>query len=224
MTYYFLCAHKEHSVKTQTERKMDYFILTETDFFRQINQKGCIGLETSYNEFIKQIINLCHEHKGQLHSFIAMTYAENELQYHQVQNNTEMNSETSVYIRKALAFIRKMLKHLSYQVPPLSSGSISPKEKTITPVSLRWTGNAVDLVEIIYALDEMHCINEGEIPIGELAAFFYTLFGVESKDCYRFYTDIKHRKNDNRTYFLAKMQEKLNQRMRRDDEREIQRR
>lgn len=203
---------------------MDYFILTETDFFRQINMQGGTGLETSYNEFVKQIIELCQEHKGQLHSLIAMTYAENELQYHQVQNNSEMNSETNVYIRKALTFIRKMLKHLTNQVPLLSSAFTSPKEKAINPTLLRWTGNAVDLVEIIYALDEMHCINEGEVPIGELASFFYTLFGVESKDCYRFYTDIKHRKNDNRTYFLSKMQEKLNQRMRRDDEKEMQRR
>lgn len=203
---------------------MDYFLLTETNFFRQINKKGCTGLETSYNEFVKQVIELCYEYKDSQHSLIAMTYAEIELQYHQVQTLSEMNSKTDVYIRKALTFIRKMLKHLSCQVPPLSSGFISSKEKAITPTNLRWTGNAVDLVEIIYALDEMHCINEGDVSIGELASFFYTLFGVESKDCYRFYTDIKHRKNDNRTYFLAKMQEKLNQRMRRDDEKDMQRR
>lgn len=203
---------------------MDYFLLTETDFFCQINKKGGTDLETSYNEFVKQVIELCYEHNEQQYSLIAMTYAEIELQYHQVQNNSEIKGKTDVYIRKALTFIRKMLNYLSCQVLPLSSGSISPKEKTITPTNLRWTGNAVDLVEIIYALDEMHCINEGDVPIGELASFFYTLFGVESKDCYRFYTDIKHRKNDNRTYFLAKMQDKLNQRMCRDDEKERQRR
>ena len=52
----------------------------------------------------------------------------------------------------------------------------------------------------------------------------YAFFGVNSKDCYRFYTDIKRRKNDSRTYFLDKMQVKLNEKMRREDELERMRR
>lgn len=46
------------------------------------------------------------------------------------------------------------------------------------------------------------------------------IFGIESKDCYRFYIDIKRRKNESRTYFLDRMQEKLNERMLRDEEME----
>ena len=53
---------------------------------------------------------------------------------------------------------------------------------------------------------------------------FYKIFGVESKDCYRFYIDIKRRKNESRTYFLDKMQEKLNEKMLRDEEMERMRR
>ena len=44
------------------------------------------------------------------------------------------------------------------------------------------------------------------------------------KDCYRFYIDIKRRKNESRTYFLDRMQEKLNERMLRDEEMERMRR
>ena len=71
---------------------------------------------------------------------------------------------------------------------------------------------------------EMGCINNGNIQLNELAPMLYTFFGVNSKDCYRFYTDIKRRKNDSRTYFLDKMQMKLNEKMRRDDELERMRR
>ena len=46
----------------------------------------------------------------------------------------------------------------------------------------------------------------------------YKFFGMKAKGCYRFYTDIKRRKNYSRTYFLDKMQEKLNDKMRKDDE------
>ena len=49
---------------------------------------------------------------------------------------------------------------------------------------LRWTGKASDLVEILYGMAEMGCVNDSEIPIGELADIFYSLFNVEAKDCY----------------------------------------
>ena len=92
--------------------------------------------------------------------------------------------------------------------------------------AFRWTGSLVEFVELIYALDEMHCINDGENGINELTAFFGSLFGLEIKDnhCYNAYADMKRRKNESRTYFLDKLQERLNLRMRRDDERELQRR
>ena len=44
------------------------------------------------------------------------------------------------------------------------------------------------------------------------------LHGIKAKDCYRFYTDIRRRKNHSRTYFLDRMQEKLNDKMRKNDE------
>jgi hypothetical protein len=106
------------------------------------------------------------------------------------------------------------------QVPPL----ISANNATETTASLLWTGNAIDLVELIYGIDEMGCINNGNMPLKQLAPILYKIFGIESKDCYRFYTDIKRRKNESRTYFLDKMQEKLNERMLRDEELERMRR
>ena len=87
----------------------------------------------------------------------------------------------------------------------------------------KWTGSAIELVEMVYALDEMKSINNGEAPIHELAAFIGTLLGVDIRDCYSAYTDMKRRKNESRTYFLDKMQERLNKRMNRDDEKEKRR-
>lgn len=57
-----------------------------------------------------------------------------------------------------------------------------------------------------YGNSEMGCINNGNIQLNELAPMLYSFFRVSSKDCNRFYTDIKRRKNDSRTYFLDKMQ------------------
>lgn len=90
----------------------------------------------------------------------------------------------------------------------------------------RWTGTIVELVELIYGLQELHCIDEGEAPINELIAFFNSSFGLEVKEshCYNAYADMKRRKNDSRTYFLDKMRERLNLRMQRDEEKERERR
>lgn len=95
-----------------------------------------------------------------------------------------------------------------------------------TATRFRWTGTLVELVELIYGLQEMRCIDDGEVTINELFARFGAQFGLEIKirNCYDAYLDIKRRKNDRRTYFLDKMRERLNLRMQRDDEKERVRR
>ncbi|HBO26273.1 RteC domain-containing protein [Culturomica sp.] len=87
----------------------------------------------------------------------------------------------------------------------------------------KWTGTAIELVEIVYGLSEMDSINNGETPIHELAAFIGTLLNIDIRDCYSAYTDMKRRKNVSRTYFLDKMQERLNKRMEQDDDKEQKR-
>ena len=84
----------------------------------------------------------------------------------------------------------------------------------VRPVKeLCWTGKATDLVELLYALDISDCINNGEIGVEELADTLSEIFRVEIKNCYNVYMNMKRRKDDNRTYFLDKLREKLNRRM-----------
>ena len=194
---------------------MNHTILTNTEFFNRINSNEYQELSTAYNDFVARVIKHCHSAADIKHIAVALMYAEIELQFQQVQDDSEM----SVYIQKALAFVKKMQRHLSaivIQVPPLNPSS---NEKNNSP-ALQWTGNAIDLVEMIYGISEMGCINNGNIQLNELAPVLYSFFGVNSKDCYRFYTDIKRRK----TYFLDKMQARLNEKMQRDDELERMRR
>ena len=198
---------------------MNHTILTNTEFFQRITGNECQGLSSAYNSFVAKVIEHCHTGANMKHIAVALMYAEIELQFHQVSDDSEM----SVYIRKALAFVKKIQRHLSAvatQVPPLNPSNHKPES------AYRWTGSLVELVEIIYALDEMRCINDGENAINELTTFFGNLFGLEIKDniCYNAYADMKRRKNDSRTYFLDKLSQRLNLRMQRDDERERMRR
>ena len=78
---------------------------------------------------------------------------------------------------------------------------------------LCWTGKATDLVELLYAFDTCDCINNGEIGVEELADVLSEIFGVEIRNCYNVYMNMKRRKDDSRTYFLDELREKLNKRM-----------
>ena len=202
---------------------MDYFILTDTEFFRQItNEKDGCKLTSAYCDFIKTVFDLCTGSVSRYELLFAVTYTETELQSlcETCRLNMDKNKESDpcfLYIRKALSFIRQMLKHMQTQVPTLST-SDNINQPPFIPY--QWTGSTVELVELIYGLIEMRSIHNGETPITELASFISSQFGLEIKDCYSAYVDMKRRKNESRTYYLDKMRERLNRRMQQDDERE----
>ena len=203
---------------------MDYFILTDTEFFRQItDEKDSCKITSAYCDFIKTVFDLCTGSVSRYELLFAVTYTETELQSlcETCRLNMDKNKESDscfLYIRKALSFIRHMLKHMQTQVPPLSTAD-NPNLVLPTP-NYKWTGSTVELVELIYGLIEMRSIHNGETPITELASFISSQFGIEIKDCYSAYVDMKRRKNESRTYYLDKMRERLNRRMQQDDERE----
>lgn len=207
---------------------MDYLILTQTDFFGMIGGNDNLQeLNAAYNGFVQSVIGLCCGRTDMTAATIAMTYAENELQYH-VQFSLTGESHTAVYMRKALAFVRKMQRHFlsnrAMQVQTTNTMETPTETQQNGNPILRWTGKASDLVELLYGIDEMNCINNGETPLKDIAAFFYKTLGVDAKECYRIYADMKLRKSDSRTYFIDKMSEKVNRRMEMDEERERMRR
>jgi hypothetical protein len=207
---------------------MNYFLLAETDFFRRINEAGDCNMEKAYTAFATQVIELCIGSPDTNRTIIALAYIEIELQHHPVRNLPEEKKEIANYVSKALSFVRKMQKFLAApQVPPLTSNihpTNIPSVKSETQKSLQWTGNTLDLVELIYGLSEMGCIDNGETPLKVLAPALYEFFGLDTKECYRYYSAIKLRKNPSRTYFIDKMQKKLNEKIRRDEELERMRR
>jgi len=203
---------------------MEYFILTDTEFFRQINKnEDDSKLAIAYHDFIKAIFDLYLAGTNRYELFFVMTYTETELQSlcECRRSNSDKNSESNsclLYIRKALSLVRRTLTYIQNRVIPLYVSSATNQASSLS--SYRWTGSTVELVELIYGLIEMHSINNGETPVIELTSFISSQLGIEIKDCYSAYMDMKHRKNDSRTYFLDKMRERLNRRIQLDDERE----
>ena len=72
------------------------------------------------------------------------------------------------------------------------------------PVQLQWTGNKVDLIELIYALHASGAINNGQTDIKELATNFQGLLNIDLGEYYRTFIEIRSRKI-NKTKFLERM-------------------
>ena len=172
---------------------MEHLILTETDFFGLIDGNDeTVNLNAAYNRFVRAVVELMHDGDTD-GAKIALAYAENELQYHHTQYIAGVRSHTALFVRKALSFIRKMQKHIPSnrpQVSPLSTTIHSECEKrnkdTGNIPAMRWTGSMAELVELIYGLDAMKLVNEGETGIKELLDGFCKVFGMEIKEsqCY----------------------------------------
>ena len=207
----------------------EYSILTRTDFFGILNGETELAsacIHQAYHDFVEHIIECCMGRRAVDNVHVALAFAEIELRF----LIDIVEEEMRIHAKKAIAFIRKMMQLASQhhsEVPPLTS-NIHPTHitaaKSETPKSLQWTGNTLDLVELIYGLSEMGCIDNGETPLKVLAPALYEFFGLDTKECYRCYSAIKLRKNPSRTYFIDKMQKKLNEKIRRDEELERMRR
>ena len=155
--------------------------------------------------FMKRIIDLCDAEDDAISLFRILRYTRFRLQTLQavyLMDGKEKNvSELLCVIDTELKLLKMRMQGL------LSTLPVKPTEK------LRWTGKATDLVELLYALDTCDCINDGEIGIEELADAFSEIFGIEIKNCYNIYMNMKRRKDDSRTYFLDELREELNKRM-----------
>lgn len=155
--------------------------------------------------FIDEIVTLCKRENSHSSLFRTLRYTRFRLQALQEASSldrVEKNvSELLFVIDMELELLTMRMQGLLPAVQP------EPAKK------FRWTGKATDLVELLYALDTCDCINNGEIGEEELAEVLSEVFGVEIKNCYNVYMNMKRRKDDSRSYFLDELREKLNKRM-----------
>jgi hypothetical protein len=74
-------------------------------------------------------------------------------------------------------------------------GMSSNKGYTVNKSKYSWTESKASLIELIYAIKASCCINNGNIKINELTAFFESLFDIDLSDSYRIYLQNKCRQN-----------------------------
>ena len=178
--------------------------------------------EELFREFNKALQSFCNEEQDRIAIFRTLRYTRIRLhvlrKYLPQENDSARNTQSR--------FLDIAIGYINTELDLLRRYDRKQEEPMQSEPAHRWTGSLVELVEIIYALDETGCINDGQNDIKDLAAFFGRIFGMDIKvrNCYDAYLDMKRRKNESRTYFLDKLRERLNLRMQRDDEKEMKRR
>jgi len=78
---------------------------------------------------------------------------------------------------------------------------------------IKWTGEGVNIVELIYGIYETGQVNEGKATIAELMDFFGQSLKINLTKYFKRFSDIKRRKSMSKTRFLDEMQQKVNKRI-----------
>lgn len=187
---------------------MKHNILTETAFYRALESKEEIeNIRDMYDEFISCVIKVCKA-GDTASAYIALSYTEVEL------NACKVSPQVKTYVDKALSFIKEMRNMLETTV----GKGITANPAIPELPQIEWTGQTVDLVELMYALKETGSINNGEMPISQMSEAFFQIFGRKTqRDYTRYYVCIKERDADfSYTYFIDKMRRKLNEKIKTD--------
>ena len=210
-----MCAQQTSLSIKQKRIAMDYFILTDNSFFRLIRGEAGIDLQTAYQDFVVQVINLCKQ-ADDGYKAVALTYAETELQF--VSGVTE---DIDLCTKKALAFVQKMLSLITD-----NRRICFCTEERKVPSGFQWTGKKADFVELIYGLQTMGVVNDGKTNVRDLLETFNSVFGnvIPFEQCYATYEAIKRRKLTAKAAFIESMMNGLHNRMKEDDRKEQARR
>lgn len=93
---------------------------------------------------------------------------------------------------------------------PAAVGSVVRSKKGR---ELKWTGDSVNLIEVVYGIFDCRQVNGGDVDISDLMDVFEQCFQVNLSRYFRRFTEIKRRKSVSRTRFLDEMKAAVEKRI-----------
>ncbi|WP_281986909.1 RteC domain-containing protein [Aquimarina aggregata] len=130
-----------------------------------------------------------------------------ELQFSEIYD-LEFNTPRDLTLAKFSAY-KQLIKYIHSRLGDLPGEFY---RENFSTSKLNWTGNKVDLIELIYAIHSIEVVKRGRIDIKELASTFEAIFDVDLGNYYRKFIEIRARKV-HRTKFLDALKENLLRRM-----------
>ena len=175
-------------------------------------------LQNSYDEFVQILTDEILSTSNYLSCYSNFIYTQLELNSLKISNrNCVIKNELhEKFLMKALEFIKAELSLLKILIQKSDSPVL--QNKILSSKKLKWTGTYIELIELIYGLQVVKKINNGNVGTSELVDYFSNIFDLSIKDCYGTYINITRRNGESRTYLLDMMALKLNEKMNNADE------
>lgn len=129
----------------------------------------------------------------------------------------ERFSTPADYLVAKIFAMEKIQLYLSEQIVKLEGRDFTengPADKK----EYRWTGEAINLVELAYGLYYTGEINNGNAGIAEIVRLFETTFNIAIGKPSRRFAEIKQRKRLSKTKYLDQMKTAIDKRIDEDDE------
>lgn len=128
--------------------------------------------------------------------------------------NIDKHFSTSYdFLFAKLSAYDKLSKYYNVYVRELETGAPT---RQLKKDKLVWTGSKAAIIELIYGLHSCGVINNGNVEVKQIAAFFEEHLNVQIGNWYRAFQDMRERKT-NRTIFADLLKKKLLERMDQND-------
>lgn len=144
----------------------------------------------------------------------ALCYARVEFACLQHRDEMKKNNPVSPFIEKAIRLLDMQIAYVERQIQWTEAKQKCPLCKPENPyLKLKWTGNVVEWVELIYALYSAKRINNGKTSLKELFQQMGEVFDFEVKEFSNYFMNIKHRTDEHRTKFIDSLRNTVLARM-----------
>jgi len=198
--------------------------LTRMPFFCMILQQNDTltieALSTAYKKFMSKLVHVCTNATRDIPAFFTLNYTHVELMALKEEykaRGMKKKEPAGHYLSKAVLAVESSIEWLRVQQTDHKSHM---PEKTKTDVSLQWTADGIGLLEMAMALHERRAVNNGEVSITAMVNFIFKLFDMKPGNFFSTYGVMRIRAKS-RTLFLDELKSSLENKMERDDNKEV---
>jgi hypothetical protein len=179
-------------------------------------------LEDYYRDQLKYIDRFFRQHEFH-YQYFKLGATELDKQYfirgNQIQDllSPEVPQVDSSFSTAEEYLISKFMAYellQEYLTEELSAARKNPSEPANPrQKKLEWTGESVNLIELIYGIYETRQVNNGKADLSDLMELFQDCFKVNLNRYFRRFTEIKQRKAMSKTRYVDEMRAAINKRI-----------
>jgi hypothetical protein len=118
------------------------------------------------------------------------------------------------YLQKAIDIVDRQMEFVRWQMQMETTAQKCPLTRLSPEHSkLKWTGNVVEWVELLYALYSVKRINNGKTSLKELFQQMGEICDFEVKEFANYFMNIKNRTDGHRAKFIDLLKDAVLERM-----------